>query len=618
MRDVRIGFRRYRCFGDQEVVIDGLLPLTLVVGRNNSGKSSLIDLLGFAISPKDISQDTYHGGTTEVTVEVRLTTATLHAVARPEKKHLPTPRRPEPVLLRAQPARVPGSRGRSRAAAPPHTPAPSPPSRRTYIDDPWPQREHCVGQPIRWRPMADGKRLAIPPADGGPETRAIGQHAQPLVDASPDPLKDRQFIRLLSERRVHTEQAGGDSLVFYPDGRGATAMIQAVAHNANLDASLVEEVFLDGLNRVFVPETRFAQVRTKDNGNGMWEVYLTEAGKGAVALSKSGSGFQTVVLVLTLLHLVPYVRSKLPSTCVFAVEEPENNLHPAAVRRLLAYMRDFAVKNDSHVIVSTHSSVAIDFLSRDQQAQILHVQHDGTTASVRRVKTYVENCGILDDLDVRASDLLQANCVIWVEGPSDRVLIVKWIGLWSGGELVEGLHYQCVFYGGRLLTHLTATGGACAEGAVDVMKVNRRAILLMDSDLDRTDGVMDKAKLRMKGEVEGCGGQVWVTDGKEIENYLPGAVVAGALGVSTARDVGQFEEFPAYLDSLRAGEGKRYERDKVGFAAKAIRALPQDKSFVRFDLAARLDDVCARIRAWNAPSGEGSVSTVVEAKPTGP
>jgi hypothetical protein len=37
----------------------------------------------------------------------------------------------------------------------------------------------------------------------------------------------------------------------------------------------------------------------------------------------------------------------------------------------------------------------------------------------RRLVQHVENRGILDDLDVRASDLLQSNGVVWLEGPSE-------------------------------------------------------------------------------------------------------------------------------------------------------------------------------------------------------
>ena len=82
------------------------------------------------------------------------------------------------------------------------------------------------------------------------------------------------------------------------------------------------------------------------------------------------------------------------------------------------------------------------------------------------MQTYVDNSGVLDDLDVRASDILLANSVIWVEGPSDRLYINRWIELWENGALKEGIHYQCMFYAGRLLAHISAEDPAQQRVAV--------------------------------------------------------------------------------------------------------------------------------------------------------
>ena len=44
----------------------------------------------------------------------------------------------------------------------------------------------------------------------------------------------------------------------------------------------------------------------------------------------------------------------------------------------------------------------------------------------------------LQDIGVTASDILQASSVIWVEGPSDRINVNRWIEL-IGANLIEGL-----------------------------------------------------------------------------------------------------------------------------------------------------------------------------------
>ena len=62
---------------------------------------------------------------------------------------------------------------------------------------------------------------------------------------------------------------------------------------------------------------------------------------------------------------------------------------------------------------------------------------------------------ICNDLGYKASDLLQTNSIIWVEGPSDRIYINFWLNE-IDDSLVEGVHYSIMFYGGRLFSHLTA------------------------------------------------------------------------------------------------------------------------------------------------------------------
>jgi putative ATP-dependent endonuclease of OLD family len=60
----------------------------------------------------------------------------------------------------------------------------------------------------------------------------------------------------------------------------------------------------------------------------------------------------------------------------------------------------------------------------------------------------------LEDLGYHASDLLQSNGVIWVEGPTDRLYLLKWLEL-TGLKAKEDLDFTIMFYGGRLLSHLS-------------------------------------------------------------------------------------------------------------------------------------------------------------------
>jgi AAA15 family ATPase/GTPase len=149
-----------------------------------------------------------------------------------------------------------------------------------------------------------------------------------------------------------------------------------------------------------------------------WEIYIREKGHNPVPLSETGSGIKTVLLVL--LNLVVYpklILNKPLSDFMFAFEELENNLHPAVQRRLFLYLRRLAENEGCHFFLTTHSNVVIDLFGTDRLAQILHVTHDRTCARVQTISTYLHKRNVLQDLEIRASDLLQSNVVVWVEGP---------------------------------------------------------------------------------------------------------------------------------------------------------------------------------------------------------
>ncbi len=49
----KIKIKNYKCFGEDVQGFDCICPINIIIGRNNSGKSSLIDLIQYVISPDD-------------------------------------------------------------------------------------------------------------------------------------------------------------------------------------------------------------------------------------------------------------------------------------------------------------------------------------------------------------------------------------------------------------------------------------------------------------------------------------------------------------------------------------------------------------------------------------
>ena len=366
-----------------------------------------------------------------------------------------------------------------------------------------------------------------------------------------------------------------------------------------MPSNLVEVDLLKALNEIFLHDARFTDIVCQRHDTNLWEIYLEEESKGRIPLSKSGSGLKTVIMVLVFLLLIPNYEEKNLNQYVFCFEELENSIHPALLRRLAHYIYKMSVKNDFIIFISTHSNILIDQFSKQSDAQILHVTQNNGYSLCKRVSTYIENCGILDDLDVRASDLLQSNGIIWVEGPSDRIYLNRWIELWSQGILKEGTHYQCIFYGGRLLSHLSADTPDLVSKSIAVLNVNRNSVILIDSDKKSRNAKINDTKNRIISEFKGRDGISWLTKGKEIENYIPKEAVNSMFGISHSEQVGPYECFFNYINNYISGEGSKYMNQKPLFAELIVKHMKKEDLSRVLDLDEKMTLVCKTIEGWN-------------------
>jgi putative ATP-dependent endonuclease of OLD family len=563
IESLAIKVKNYKCFGDEEQGFTTILPINVIIGRNNSGKSTLLELIQYVAHPFEDFQKLGHKGNT--LPEVFLTQPAQETELRTVFKE----------------DAFGGPIGRSH----------------------WLFGSKLIGSTIRYKLKPDGQREFINIDTQVELPQGIDSMWTQLAHRMPNPLSGKIFKRLRAERDIVPE---GDVWppVVKENGYGTTSTIVAFITNSSLPSKVVEVELLDSLNRIYEPDCSFSRISVQriSHGTAAWEVYLIEKSTQIqVPLSQTGSGFKTILLILVYLHLIPLIEQQPPHNYIFAFEEPENNLHPAVQRRLMSFIRDFALEHGCYTFITTHSNIIIDMFSRDNTAQIIHTTHDGTKAVARRVLTYVDNKGICDDLGIRASDLLQANSVFWVEGPSDRLYVNRWIDLWSNGELKEGIHYQCMFYGGRLLAHISVLDPEeKLTDAIPILRLNRNAIFLMDSDKKTSSDKINNTKKRIAQEITDIGGLAWVTDGREVENYIPPEAIAKHYGKSPQASLGKYEDLADYLDkNIGKDEGKRFEKAKVEFAATVCPLLSKDNLQSILDLPTRLTEICEKIRAWN-------------------
>jgi hypothetical protein len=226
-------------------------------------------------------------------------------------------------------------------------------------------------------------------------------------------------------------------------------------------------------------------------------------------------------------------------------------------------------------MITTHSNVFLDMPG----VNVYHCQLEEGQTRCYHVRSRTQKSNVLSDLGYKASDLLQSNFVVWVEGPSDRHYLRHWISA-VDRDLVEGIQYTIMFYGGRLLSHVTFENSTDVDEFIELGRLNRNACIVVDSDRSKEREPLNRTKLRVKKAFEENHQQVWVTEGREIENYVPKPLMIAAL-----RRV-----YPSREIRVRDGRyGEVFTSSKVDKVAiaKAVSEYEADLSVLDLDRSIR-------------------------------
>ncbi len=414
-----------------------------------------------------------------------------------------------------------------------------------------------------------------------------------------------KLIKLSADRNLVPEVQNSNQIVS-EDGTGATNLLRQYLNVANLPNEVVENDILNALNQIMKPENYFErimcqEIETTDDSNSKWEILLVNE-NGKIPISSSGSGLKTVLLVLIKLFLETREKSSYNfeqslENSIFIFEELENNLHPAIQRNLFEFLYQWAQEYNSQIFLTTHSTVPINMFSGRDNVTLTHIKKENNKIITNSALSFIENGNILMNLGVRASDILQSNAVIWVEGPSDRIYINKWIELYSNGILKENIHYQILFYGGRLLSHLTGEVDDSNE-LIQLFRANHHSIIVMDSDKTDSKKRIHDSKRRIKNEFIKNQAIAWITQGKEIENYLSRNVFNKKYKVN--KQIGQYEKIDDFLNnnSKKQNMGNYYVTHKVSESISIAKEMIREDINV-LDLEKQISTIVKQIKIWN-------------------
>ncbi len=231
-------------------------------------------------------------------------------------------------------------------------------------------------------------------------------------------------------------------------------------------------------------------------------VFRVPQGEYNIPLTDMGGGIEQLLMVATVLL------TTTAENTIF-LEEPESHLHAGAQRYLIEKLYD----GKRQVFIATHSSTFINLAKPFSLFQVLH--NKGRTQINRCDPKALE--AVLKDIDVRNSDVLFSDAVLFVEGPGDREVVT----IFS-----EKMNMNVAE---RNINILPMGGGKHAERGAPIRSdllrnISRKATVPHIFLLDRDE--------RSKGEIhnleEQLGEQVHIFQARELENYLlvPRAILA--------------------------------------------------------------------------------------------
>jgi len=230
-----------------------------------------------------------------------------------------------------------------------------------------------------------------------------------------------------------------------------------------------------------------------------------------ISLDQRGSGMRRLLMVAFFQYLAERGHEG-GGDFVFAIEEPENCLHPGLQRELIVSFRQLADEG-CQIIVTSHSPVFAGASPIEDMALV--VRDVGVARAIQ--SPTLDLSDVAEQLGVEPSDQITGyNACIFVEGPSD-------IEFWRtvASKLKEAGYVDADFDDKRI--GLVLCGGETLKHWINLRamsRLNRHFGVVVDSDRKSQQHNVPGRKLNWKQKCEAEDGLFFITRKREMENYL--------------------------------------------------------------------------------------------------
>ena len=130
-----------------------------------------------------------------------------------------------------------------------------------------------------------------------------------------------------------------------------------------------------------------------------------------------------------------------------------------------------------------------------------------------------------------------------------------------------------------------------------MFRANLHSIIVIDSDKTSSNKRINKTKQRIKKEFNNNKAIVWITKGKEIENYLSKKIFYNRYHIN--RQIGQYDKIEEFLNlNCKKNQGTYYSRNKVSESIENSKIMNIEDLKV-LDLEEQIKKITNQIMIWN-------------------
>lgn len=432
-----------------------------------------------------------------------------------------------------------------------------------------------------WRPFADWLKLPAPTENKTVSVDQIEPVALHYIDAKrdleDDLRKQGSFWRRLTEDLGLTEaEVGAIEAELTGLNQQIVSKSGVLQHlKANL-ADMQKVVSADSAGIDITPVSR----KLRDMSKGI-DVSFATTGAQAFPLTRHGMGTRSLASLLVFKAFASWRSSQAASASnqihtLLALEEPESHLHPQAQRSLFSHIKSMPGQR----IVSTHSPYFAGqaelsdlrlFKKRGGDTFITKLDLSGMSADViRKLRhTVIESRG----------DLLFARAVVFFEGQTEERALPVWAEKYWGCSIHDlGLSFACV------------NGTDYHPYLVLAEQLDIPWYVLADGEPVPLAKLDDALKILGREEATKCGNVVVIPDGRNFERQLiaEGYLPEIEAALDEAHGAADFlTDYIARHDGESRGKGKgiRDYSKADGREIAAIDALKGMKTRVAVPLA---------------------------------